>query len=304
MSESQHNNKTLSEDWKLNLRESFITAITTTDSAKKQQATEDVGYYYKCCAPAFLYKYYSGSIEKLETVINNSMWYSAPSCFNDVFDCDYSIDEDSIFQGFLSLYADKKILPGSQVWRELRKVTNKEIKSFRTTLSQIRDTTGVSCLSEADDSILMWAHYAHNHQGMCVEYDLARINSSLQFTPVPIIYSGEKTCLRSIDIDNTGEEMTRFLIHMLTTKSKDWHYEKEWRIIREDSACGSSWDNEKHGALLEMIPPSSIILGCEASIDLENLVREYCSTNRISLYRMGKDTQSYRLNKNALLQFD
>ncbi len=39
----------------------------------------------------------------------------------------------------------------------------------------------IACLTETEDSLLMWSHYANNHCGMCVEYDLLSINEQLKF---------------------------------------------------------------------------------------------------------------------------
>ena len=53
-----------------------------------------------------------------------------------------------------------------------------------------------------------------------------------------------------------------------------------------------------------MIQPSSIILGCAAQPELEREVTDYCSTNKINLFKMEKDPIQYCLNKQTILQFD
>ena len=89
-------NKENTDDWKEKLRSAFISAFSGNPQENIQVYTE-VGYYYMCCAPSSLYKYYSDRQEKLETVKYNKMWYSAPCNFNDVFDCDMSMDEEGGF---------------------------------------------------------------------------------------------------------------------------------------------------------------------------------------------------------------
>lgn len=79
---------------------------------------------------------------------------------------------------------------------------------------------------------------------------------------------------------------------------------RKWRIIRDDGACGNKWDAEKKGALLEMIRPSSIILGCMAKPEFEKAVREHCEECRINLYKMKKDKGRYRLEKVPVILFD
>lgn len=194
--ESQEQEKEYERDeWKIALRSEILTAITGTPG-EKERAYAEVGYYYQCCAPASLYKYYPDSKLCLDSIKNNQMQYSAPCNFNDVFDCDVSIDNQKVFDGLLKLYPDKRgICPGSQRWKELQSTINQQLRMLQTTFDELRKTTGVSCLSESDNSLLMWAHYANHHREICVEYDLLEINHILEFTAVPVIYSAKRIFL-------------------------------------------------------------------------------------------------------------
>ena len=53
-----------------------------------------------------------------------------------------------------------------------------------------------------------------------------------------------------------------------------------------------------------MITPTSITLGCEATKEFEEKVKEYCEKQKINLYKMEKDKMLYRLNKSVVLEFD
>lgn len=292
------------DNWKEKLRSEIITAILD-DPQKKAAAEKQVGYYYMCCAPSYIYKYYSDKPEKLETVKNNKMWYSAPVNFNDVFDCDISVDEKELFNSLLQMNPDKRqIRKGSPMWIQLKGVIHKEIQSLQSTFEDLKTTTGISCLSELNDSLLMWAHYANNHRGMCVEYNLLEINRQLGFSPVPIIYSDTRVCLCSNNINTIKTSTTKIFIESLTSKSPEWSYEQEWRIIRDEAACGTAWDSEHNGALLDMICPRSIILGCMATPEFEASVHNYCETNNINLYKMAKSADQYKLEKKPILEFN
>ena len=290
--------------WKIELRNLLIEGMTG-DAQTRQNAYGQIGYYYQCSAPASLYKYYGDSTRNLDSIKAGKMWYSAPSNFNDVFDCEISVDEAAIINCAMQMAPDKKkIRVGSPMWKQIGQTMRQEIKSFCATYESMRSSMGISCLSESDDSLLMWAHYANNHRGMCVEYDLMEINEKLKFTPVPIVYSKDRVCFDVLNPDTVGNDAVALLVQSLTSKSAEWSYEHEWRIIREDSACGSKWDVEKKGALLDMVRPISITLGCATEEEFEKSVREYCEENRIPLYRMQKDKSQYRLNKMKVLEFD
>lgn len=291
-------------EWKKELRTDLIKALTGT-SLEKFKAFEQIGYYYTCCAPTYLYKYYCDSAQNLESVINNKLWYSAPCNFNDVFDSDIIVDKKEILDTALRMSPDKReIRVGSPMWKNLQQIINKKIGSLQSTFDDLKAKTGISCFSEADNSLLMWAHYANNHCGMCIEYELIEINKKLGFSPVPIVYSNEKVHFRLINLNTIEAESLIVFLESLTTKSPEWSYENEWRIIRDDGACGDRWDRKNHGALLDMICPHSIILGCMAKPEFEMSVRKYCENNRINLYKMEKNKYLYCLEKIPILQFD
>jgi len=295
-----------SEDnaWKIELRNLLITGMTGDEQAKRI-AYEQIGYHYHCSAPASLYKYYGDAPRNLDNIKANKMWYSAPCNFNDVFDCEITVDEAAIINCALQMAPyKKKIRVGSLMWKQIGQNMRREIKSFCSTFEDMRCTTGISCFSESDDSLLMWAHYANNHRGICVEYDLMEINKQLQFTPIPIVYSNDRVCYNMLDVNTVEKDAISLFVQSLTSKSEEWSYEREWRIIRDDGACGDRWDAEKKGALLDMIRPSSIALGCAAEAAFEKSVRDYCEKERISLYKMQKDKCQYRLNKATILEFD
>ncbi|WOJ89546.1 DUF2971 domain-containing protein [Methylocapsa polymorpha] len=89
----------------------------------------------------------------------------------------------------------------------------------------ICETYRVYCLSEIPDSPLMWAHYAGSHTGVCLEFDALTAPFTRRTGATKIKY---RTTYPAHDIV-TGYE---FLI----TKSQDWSYEAEWRLIAEERA--------------------------------------------------------------------
>lgn len=290
-------------EWKKQLRKNFIILMTGSER-EKQSLYTNIGYVYQCYAPASVYKYYGDSSLNLEVLKSNKMWYSAPCKFNDVFDCDVTVDEDQLFNSIQAYPGVQGVRVGSPMWKEMKAQARSCAKGMREMFAQMRSEMGIACLSELDDSLLMWAHYANNHCGMCVEYELMEINRQLKFTPIPIIYSEERARIVSLNPDTVERDTIKVFLESLTAKSSEWRYEKEWRIIRDDGACGERWDAEKKGALLDMIRPNSVILGCMAKEYFAKSVKEYCEENQINLYRMEKDTELYRLKKVPILQFE
>lgn len=84
----------------------------------------------------------------------------------------------------------------------------------------------VYCLSEIPDSPLMWAHYADSHKGVCLEFDALTAPFSRGSGATKVKY---QDTYPAYDIDTAGYKF-------LVTKSEDWSYEAEWRLIAEERA--------------------------------------------------------------------
>ena len=86
------------------------------------------------------------------------------------------------------------------------------------------------------------------------------LNQKLQFSAIPVLYTQERVCLRSISLDQDAlnKETMSLFIQSLTSKSPEWSNENEWRNIRDEAVCGSRWDDENKGELLGAISPTAI----------------------------------------------
>lgn len=115
------------------------------------------------------------------------------------------------------------------------------------TLSNFAETLsphfGVLSLSRCRDNILMWSHYADNHSGFVVGFD----SSNSFFDPVngktidglrPVIYSTERAVAPENGFQFSDEAERREANQSLFfTKSADWAYEQEMRILSDPSSA-------------------------------------------------------------------
>ena len=79
----------------------------------------------------------------------------------------------------------------------------------------------IACFSESKSSIPMWAYYANNHEGVCLEYDVRKLPKDLHKLKeafCKIHYSD----YRPQDLYGT---------YSLVVKSSQWAHEHEWRLI-------------------------------------------------------------------------
>ena len=100
-------------------------------------------------------------------------------------------------------------------------------------VGSVADEIGVFCLSEKFDQIRMWSHYARKHRGFCLKFRVPCTanaagpyhQDNLFLRAMRIMYSDELPIVRPFD---TPQDR---LQAMLLTKSLEWQYEREWRII-------------------------------------------------------------------------
>lgn len=90
------------------------------------------------------------------------------------------------------------------------------------------DTTGVVSLTETNDNLLMWAHYAKEHQGMVVEFDHKHdfFTKDHQKNGEEIIGHINRVLYRKDRITKLDHFYGIFL-----EKSDEWIYEKEHRLL-------------------------------------------------------------------------
>ena len=286
-------NKT-DENWKDDLNQLLVDSLVYPSRADYTR----IGCYYDTKAPKHLYKYYADNERNVETVFNNKMWYSAPVCFNDPYDCDFAIDETAAIDSLLcSIASENNIKRGSAAWENALIATKKGFPSFRNEITSMRSSMGVACLSENYDTVLMWSHYANNHKGMCVEYSLNDFVRGLRFTPIPVIYTKEKSVLKRLRINNVDEDILDFFLKSIVHKDAVWEYENEWRIVRDNKACGEQWDNKNRGALLDSVRPESVILECNAEPHFEEVIKAKCKSEGIRVYKMVKRMNEYGMSR-------
>jgi len=104
-------------------------------------------------------------------------------------------------------------------------------------LSRLR----IICLSETRDNLTMWAHYAARHTGAVIRIRCVKERDSVFLGALPVRYSDEAPFVGTLDQwikHMTGQQRIDYDAHFLklvTTKSRHWSYEREWRVI--DPAC-------------------------------------------------------------------
>jgi len=193
-----------------------------------------------------VYKYFDFDENFKKTLENGYLWFSYPHTFNDPFEFRLQVKKDlrdeEILE-FFELY--KKHAHNSK--EEIGDDFNKVLFMYRQNPDQFIDyflkpfiahvdKFGVCCFSKTNKNILMWSHYANKHKGLVLEFkeklldkSIYEMNDSINMTVMDqISYSNEFPTIKiSSSLLNVSEEIRKVVF----TKSKDWKYEQEIRII-------------------------------------------------------------------------
>ena len=187
--------------------------------------------------PEFLYKYRSIDGPNLEylrrTLFEHEIFFAPPRLLNDPFDCRITFecrkrpDREirAVLDGELRL-----VEPGlsrterrQRVRDQLRSKKDPDYWAELTAEMQDGiDARGVLCLTEVPDNLLMWAHYASGHRGICLKFRHAGFFSRAQ----RVRYNDEPRTIDPFDGSLVGLRIASLLV----TKTTAWAYEGEWRI--------------------------------------------------------------------------
>lgn len=229
--------------------------------------------------PTHLYKYKSFSVDSLDLIISDKLYFANPNSFNDPLDCNPSIkdnihDVDVLKDILKRLIIDKTKKELTEAALKinykgpttLEKIEMLGENEAQRVLSHIDDfmlliddppsviisdliglikknmmanyTRGVLSLARNYDCPLMWSHYADQHKGFCIGYD---VSDNLFHEIHPIDYEGSRfiTTQQIHDmlfgatekIRNSAKKEIDKIV--LLSKAPQWKYEMEHRVILE-----------------------------------------------------------------------
>lgn len=200
-----------------------------------------------------------------EILIEHKLFFATRKDFNDPFDCvvpSLLQTPGTIVKRFAEEFVESKFPqdpPAEQLVKISKLMSVDALQGMRADVQNDVDRAGITCFSKVRDDILMWAHYADKHKGLCLEFD-GSANCNFfgealpveyeDFTPVPL-----------------GEDSMKAMTRIILTKSKHWSYEREYRIFRPEMA------GRKLDYPVELL--TGVIFGCMLPHDDRKLVKQW-----------------------------
>lgn len=227
-----------------------------------------------------LYKYSSWDKNKYikRNIKNSKLYFSKPMDFNDPFDTYPVLDLTSVKKQGEEFIPNvfKKMLPkiSEDILARLKEINIPIDKIMEKFELNRRASDGVCCFTTKNDNLLMWAHYADYHKGICLGFEknmelIADENENknkIITIPKAVIYRKKRPKVdffRINEINDSSE--TNQITQALYTKSKEWKYEDEYRCVSMNYIGQVSYNpyNLKE-----------IILGCKMTDPKKNEVRK------------------------------
>jgi len=232
--------------------------------------------------------------KKFITLNNNNIWLSKYTNLNDPFEGN-------------NMYINNPELEQNG-WNteELRKVNLKMQQQFF-----------IASFCEKLDLIPMWAHYANNHKGFCIEYDI--INKKCI---IPIRYDSKRYEIshfiteflnnihkldklnKKVEDDENYRKQFAFFFAVTFTKHLSWSYEEEYRVIdiREN-------DNNKSGESVNIsdlgLCVNKIYSGINCDKENKEMLKKTCVKLNCEMEEMyvNYDTDNYKLSSKSILLY-
>lgn len=192
---------------------------------------DDVARRIGCCT---LYRYRPINSNEIEALEMGYLWHSPASDLNDPFEGTIKlkeVEQDTTMEISLNFSisrnggtpkVEEKIY---EIPNLIRQSNDYYKRAFQSMLTQ----TKVCCFSKSKTNKLMWSHYADNHRGMVLEYDISLDLNVFQYA-IPVIYH------EKLPEINFMAQKDKSIVSVLKNKSQDWSYEKEVRIINDNPA--------------------------------------------------------------------
>lgn len=139
----------------------------------------------------------------------------------------------------------------------------------------------VLSLSEENDNVVMWSHYANNYKGVCIETCCNERVKEIK----PVHYTRVIQHVSHKSFEDTASKLLFF-------KAKEWNYECEWRYISKENYL-----KIKEGEI------TKIFIGYRTDPDNIRRLIEICMKQKIEIFIAMINPYEYRVEMKSLDEY-
>ena len=251
-----------------------------------------------------LYKYVSVDSLSCRSILKGfKIYFARPKELNDPFEFRplYTLPSKSKLKRHLIERGAKN--------RNLKTLVPQAMERLKNNLNIMNDLqdsqpniSGVFCMTPHCDNLLMWAHYADSHKGVCIGFNIDRpfdddfgVGYEVEYKEsLPEICLTEQDMISAAiqrgewDLERFDEVTTR----QCFTKAKAWEYENEVRFHRSNALFGSGTMD------FNLKKVTEVILGAKMTTQHKKEVIELVSINfpHADIKEAKLSTSRYELN--------
>ncbi|HCZ9033973.1 DUF2971 domain-containing protein [Vibrio alginolyticus] len=257
-----------------------------------------------------LYKYRKFSEFLIRELCSSNIYFSDPKLFNDPLDCSPVIINDLkddelerlCFQMLVKELGEEIALERLENFRYYSQehlTCEKQKLSYlyqlqsevMVQLDAVMKNRGVLSLSSKHDSPLMWSHYADEHRGVCIEFDMdsaVRVPKAIDYDSVRGISA---KLIHDYFVDGAKSALEQIESQYFFNKAGEWRYESEWRLL--SNKCG------ENPAPFNI---SAVYFGmrCDNWIIASLIKLLYQHESGLKFYKMYPDRSSFELHESEL----
>lgn len=177
--------------------------------------------------PEPLFKYLTCGRAK-QILANRTIRFTQPRDLNDPYEMQLIVNPQSVIDDFVSDLVARDVEKARAEDIASRSIENLVFDMVEDVKKE-RDSLGVLSLSEVNDGLLMWAHYAQDHKGVAIGLKLeACLMPSNPDGDGLVWFDDVKYGAEKVDFIKEKKRVWQTLFY----KGDEWRYEKEWRIVR------------------------------------------------------------------------
>lgn len=264
--------------------------------------------------PKTIYKYRAWESYGKTVLENFELYLASPKDFNDPFDAkipdnfiDLSDEElEKFVDNIVLKNASQKQIPtlshSNPEWTKMMMQMLKHDPNWLQNIAiekgskAVDDLFGIISFSAKWDNILMWGHYGNNHAGYCIGFNEEKIRNSGFFGHGGLVmYPEDKSFPKLNPLGNKDDNFYKKAF----TKSFDWKYEEEYRLMR---IFNPFVGKEEHERIFNFEPNiiDEVILGMKMEDDKRTEIKEICSENKIPLFEIVSVPFKFQLDKRPI----
>lgn len=261
----------------------------------------------------YIYKYREFSINNLNALQDNKIWFSRGSNFNDPFDCSMNVpvtltSRESIKNFIINNPTKSSLVEmakndhsllenivdsqfnAAKIQLEKYGIENHELSPVFNIVSGALLRLFVCCFSKNATNPLLWSHYAGSHSGYCIRFKKEILLKDL----LPSQHGDVKYSNSPVNLMNGLYDGSNAAKDIIFSKSLPWKYEDEYRLIHSELAVNDSDNYRVCDYSDDAI--DCIILGYSAGEKNLKLLKSIFNDKKVFFKKIERGTHDYNLH--------